>query len=105
MRRNSLPKLLRPLNRHPYGRRVQPNYFDVISDGEIVGRIYRMLGGEVIWRWMMAGPPEPTDGPSGGVSISLEQAKAAIRAEWEAQGGNVRSPRERTGTARGEYFC
>jgi hypothetical protein len=32
-------------------KRVQPNYFDVIHDREIVGRIYRMIGEEELWRW------------------------------------------------------
>jgi hypothetical protein len=66
-------------------KRIQPDDYDVTHDGEIIGRIYRMIGSEKLWRWMMAGSREPTDGPSGGISISLEQAKAAIRAEWEAQ--------------------
>ena len=45
-----------------------------------------MIGGDALWRWMMAGPREPTDGPSGGIYISLDHAKAALRAEWDAQG-------------------
>jgi hypothetical protein len=58
----------------------------VISDGETDGRIYRMIGEEELWRWMTTAPREPTDGPSGGISITLDHAKAALRAEWEAHG-------------------
>jgi hypothetical protein len=67
-------------------KQVQLNDYDVIHDGEIVGRIYRMIGGEELWRWMMAGPREPTDAPSGGICTSLDHAKAALGAEWEAHG-------------------
>jgi hypothetical protein len=67
-------------------KRIQPNDFDVICDREIVGRIYRMIGAEEHWRWMTAGPREPTHGPSGGICASLDEAKAAFRAEWEARG-------------------
>ena len=35
---------------------------------------------------MMAGPRAPTDGPSGGISASLDQAKAAFRAAPDAPG-------------------
>jgi hypothetical protein len=62
-------------------KRVQPNYFDVICDREIVGRIYRMIG-EEFWRWMMAGPREPADGPSGGICTSFDEANAAFRRAW-----------------------
>jgi hypothetical protein len=53
-------------------KRVQPDDYDVIHDGEIVGRIYRMIGVEEfgieeLWRWRTAGSLEPTDGPSGGI--------------------------------------
>jgi hypothetical protein len=67
-------------------KRVQPNYFDVTHDREIVGRIYRMIGDEELWRWMTAAPREPTDGPSGGICTSLDQAKAAFQRAWEAYG-------------------
>jgi hypothetical protein len=39
-------------------KRLQLGYYDVIHDGEIVGRIYRMIGDEEHWRWMTAGPRE-----------------------------------------------
>jgi hypothetical protein len=54
-------------------KRVQPNYFYVIHDREIVGRIYRLIGAEELWRWTAPGPHEPTDGPSGGICASLDQ--------------------------------
>jgi hypothetical protein len=44
-------------------KRIQPNYFDVIHDREVVGRIYRMIGDEELWRWMTTEPREPTEGP------------------------------------------
>jgi hypothetical protein len=65
---------------------IQANDYDVIHDGEIIGRIYRTIGGEDLWRWMMAGPREPTEGPSGGICTSLDHAKAALQAEWEVNG-------------------
>ena len=72
-------------------KRVQPDDYDVIHDGEIIGRIYRMigleeLGVEELWRWRTAGSLEPTDGPSGGICASLDEAKEAFRAAWEAHG-------------------
>jgi hypothetical protein len=63
-----------------------PDAYDVIHAGEIVGRIYRMIGAEEHWRWMTTAPREPTDGPSGGICASLDEAKATFRAEWEAHG-------------------
>ena len=50
-----------------------PDAYDVIHAGEIVGRIYRMIGAEEHWRWMTTAPREPTDGPSGGICASLDQ--------------------------------
>ena len=63
-------------------KRILPNDYDVIHDGEIIGRIYRMIGGEELWRWMMAGPREPADGPSGGICTSFDEANAAFRRAW-----------------------
>jgi hypothetical protein len=31
-------------------KRVQPDHYEVIHDGEIVGRIYRLIGKEELWR-------------------------------------------------------
>ena len=67
-------------------KRFQTNDYDVIDDGEIIGRIYRMIGREKLWRWMTAAPREPTEGSSGGICTSLAKAKAAFRAAWEAHG-------------------
>ena len=36
-------------------RRTGPDDFDVIHDGEIVGRIYRMKADRELWRWMTPG--------------------------------------------------
>jgi hypothetical protein len=66
-------------------RRGGPDDYDVIHDGETVGRIYRMKADRELWRWMIrlwAPPP----GPSGGVSATLDEAMAAFRAKWDAQG-------------------
>jgi hypothetical protein len=67
-------------------RRSGLDDYDVIHDGETVGRIYRMNADrEELWRWtirLWAPPP----GPSGGVSATLDAAMAAFRAKWEAQG-------------------
>jgi hypothetical protein len=68
-------------------RRAGLDDFDVLHDGEIVGRIYRMSStGQELWRWMMPRLRAPTDGPSGGVVASLDEAKAAFRRAWDAQG-------------------
>jgi hypothetical protein len=45
---------------------IRPDDFDVIHDGEIVGRIYRMKADRELWRWMIRLWPPP--GSSGGVS-------------------------------------
>jgi hypothetical protein len=66
-------------------RRAGSDDYDVIHAGEIVGRIYRMKADRELWRWtirLWAPPP----GPSGGVSASLDEATAAFRAKWDAQG-------------------
>ena len=66
-------------------RRAGLDDYDVIHDGEIVGRIYRMIGDRELWRWMIrlsASPP----GPSGGLADTLDEAKAAFQAKWDACG-------------------
>jgi hypothetical protein len=66
-------------------RRAGPDDYDVIHDGETVGRIYRMKAERELWRWMIrlwAPPP----GPSGGLADSLDEATAAFRAKWDEQG-------------------
>ena len=48
-------------------RRAGPDDYDVIHDGEIVGRIYRMKADRELWRWMIrlwARPPGPSGGPA-----------------------------------------
>ena len=54
--------------------------YDVLDNGEVVGRIFRIHNSE-LWRWT-ARLQEPT----GGVTDSLDQAKAAFRAAWDAHG-------------------
>ena len=61
-------------------RRGAPDDYDVFDQGDIVGRIYRIRDTEV-WRWTVR-----LDEPTGGNADSLDQAKAALRAEWEAHG-------------------
>ena len=65
-------------------KRVQPDDYDVFHDGEIIGRIYRMIGVEEfgveeLWRWRLPGSRALTDGPSGGICTSLDQAKVAFQ--------------------------
>jgi hypothetical protein len=66
-------------------RRAGLDDYDVTQDGEIVGRIYRMGVDHELWRWtirLWAPPP----GASGGISATLDEAMAAFRAKWDAQG-------------------
>jgi hypothetical protein len=66
-------------------RRAATDDYDVTQAGEIVGRIYRMKADRELWRWMIrlwAPPP----GPSGGSSATLDEAMAAFRTKWDAQG-------------------
>ena len=65
-------------------RRAAPEDYDVIQEGEIVGRIYRMKADRELWRWtirLWAPPP----GPTGGVADGLDEAKVAFRTAWRAQ--------------------
>ena len=54
--------------------------YDVLDNGEVVGRIFRIHNSE-LRRWT-ARLQEPT----GGVTDSLDQAKAAFRAAWDGHG-------------------
>ena len=67
--------------------RSWPNDYDVIHGGEIVGRVYRMNAGRVLWRWTIR-LHAPTPAPNGGVADTLYEAKAPFRAAWEAGGGS-----------------
>jgi hypothetical protein len=62
-------------------RRAATDDYDVTQAGEIVGRIYRMKADRELWRWMIPGLRAPTD-----VATTLDEAKAAFRAAWEAGG-------------------
>jgi hypothetical protein len=42
--------------------------------------------GRELWRWTQIDERAPTHGPNRGVADSLDEAKAALRAEWEAHG-------------------
>jgi hypothetical protein len=66
-------------------RRIQPDDYEVIHDGEIVGRIYRMKADRELWRWTIR-LWDPPPGPSGGLSRTLDEAMAAFRAKWDACG-------------------
>jgi hypothetical protein len=57
---------------------ILPDDYDVIHDGEIVGRIHRMNADRELWRWTMRG----WDGPTGGVADNLDEAKVAFRRAW-----------------------
>ena len=65
-------------------RRAAPDDYDVMQDGEIIGRIYRMKADRELWRWMIR-LWEPPLGPSGDY-LPLDEAMAAFRAKWDAQG-------------------
>jgi hypothetical protein len=65
------------------GGSSSPDDFDIMHDGEKVGRLYRMNGvGREQWRWTHFWYGR---GPNGGVANTLEGAKAAFRAAWEAR--------------------
>ena len=53
-------------------RRGGPDDYDVIHDGETVGRIYRMKADRELWRWMIR-LWVPPPGPSGGLSAILDE--------------------------------
>jgi hypothetical protein len=44
-------------------RRADPDDYDVMQEGEIVGRIYRTSADRELWRWMI-GLWAPSPGPS-----------------------------------------
>ena len=67
-------------------RRAAREDYNVLQDGEIVERIYRMKADRELWRWMTPGLRAPSHGPSGGVADSPDEAKAAFRAAWDAHG-------------------
>ena len=66
-------------------RRGAQDDYDVLQDGEIVERIYRMKADRELWRWMIR-LWEPPPGPSGGVSATLDEAMAAFQAAWDMGG-------------------
>jgi hypothetical protein len=70
---------------HPRAHRAGLDDYDVMHDGETVGRMYRMNADREFWRWMIrlwAPPP----GANGGISATLDEAMAAFRAKWDEQG-------------------
>ena len=65
----------------------QRDDYNVIRKGQTVGRIYRMNSIESqTWRWTQSGPQVPIEGFNGGMADTLEDAKAAFRAAWNAGG-------------------
>jgi hypothetical protein len=44
----------------------------------------RTVTGRELWRWTQSGLRAPAHGPIGGVAHSLDEAKAAFRAAWDA---------------------
>jgi len=62
----------------------RPDDFNMMHDGTVVGRMYRMNSiGREMWRWTQSGPRAPTHGPNGGVADTPDEAKAALRKAWE----------------------
>jgi hypothetical protein len=57
----------------------------VAHEGETVGRIYRMNADRELRRSTIRLPAPPA-GPSGGLSGTLDEAKAAFQAKWDACG-------------------
>jgi hypothetical protein len=59
--------------------RSRPDDFNIMHDGTVVGRMYRMNSvGHELWRWTQIGWGSSHD-PNGGVADTLEAAKAAFR--------------------------
>ena len=72
------------LRRMVWDDHSDPNDFNVIHEGDVVGRIYRMNStGRETWQWTQIGPRAPTYGPNGGIA---DRAKAAFKAAWEDAG-------------------
>jgi hypothetical protein len=64
--------------------RAKPDDYNIIHEGQIVGRMYRMNStGRELWRWTRSGIFQPSHGPNGGVADSRDEAKAAFRAAWQ----------------------
>jgi hypothetical protein len=61
----------------------RPDDFNILHGGAAVGRMYRMNGApREQWRWTHFWYARA---PIGGVADTLEEAKAAFRAAWEAR--------------------
>jgi hypothetical protein len=60
-------------------RSIGPAEYDVIEDGNSVGRIMH-VGDAEVWLWNCS---LPGAGVSSGMAASLEDAQAAFRQEWE----------------------
>jgi hypothetical protein len=91
-----MPLTLRPIKwpgTGPAYRQKFPDY-DVLHDGQIVGRIYRQMAAvspATEWFWAINGA---ADMPSSGTCGSLDRAKAEFKANWDIRG------HELTGKAR-----
>jgi hypothetical protein len=65
------------------------NDFDVLADGEVVGRIYEddhLALPDLRWFWSIMVTPA-TPGQTNGTASTREQAMAKFRAAWEKAGG------------------
>jgi hypothetical protein len=65
--------------------------FDVIADGEVVGRIYeprdsRFGPPELGWGWSIITIVPGTPGVTNGYAATLDEAEAKFRAAWEKAG-------------------
>lgn len=66
---------------------LDPEDYNVIHEGRVVGRVSRMNStARETWQWTQIGERAPTRGPNGGIADSLDEAKVAFRRAWERAG-------------------
>jgi hypothetical protein len=75
----------------------RPDDYEVRHEGRTVGRIQRLRStGRELWHWTQI-DWGPSYGPNGGVTDTLDEAKAAFRRAWDGYGAFehacARSPR------------
>ena len=68
----------------------QDKEYDVLADGEVVGRIYEPRGSrfgppELRWGWSIIAIVPDTRGVTNGHAATLEEAKAKFGAAWSSR--------------------
>ena len=76
--------ILRPVQVSPKGRRVGAQDYDVFDGDHDVGRIYLVHSEDRVETWFWGVSFRVTNRRSYGYAVSLEEAKTAFRAEYEA---------------------